>query len=184
VNWWSPSRAAATWPAADRLPGPYDIVIVRARPFLERPRLGADEDITGDAFAGFGNSGDDTVSLGSVVTSGTMDLGDSSDTLILASGTNTVTVANIEAIVGGSGADTVIVSGDLDVFLRSPNGRVAIIRQNSTTNKTSNVVLTTTSLTTTFAGSACTGTWGLYLRDVVKGNASTFNSTALTITKL
>ena len=76
------------------------------------------------------------------------------------------------------------VSGDLDVFLRSPNGRVAIIRQNSPTNKTANVVLTNTSLTTTFAGSASTGTWGLYLRDVVKGNLSTFNSTALTITKL
>jgi len=76
------------------------------------------------------------------------------------------------------------VSGDLDVFLRSPNGRVAIIRQNSPTNKTANVVLTNTSLTTTFAGSACTGTWGLYLRDVVKGNPSTFTSTALTITKL
>lgn len=79
---------------------------------------------------------------------------------------------------------TAKVSGDLDVFLRAPNGRVAIIRQNNTTDKSSNVTLTNTSLTTTFAGSACTGTWGLYLRDVVKGNLSTFNSTALTITKL
>jgi len=76
------------------------------------------------------------------------------------------------------------VSGDLDVFLRSPNGRVAIIRQNNTTDKSSNVVLTNSSLTTTFAGSACVGTWGLFMRDVVKGNPSTFNSTALTITKL
>ena len=76
------------------------------------------------------------------------------------------------------------VSGDLDVFLRSPNGRVAIIRQNSTTNKTSNVVLTNASLTTTFAGSDCSGVWGLYMRDVVKGNPSTFTSTSLTITKL
>ena len=79
---------------------------------------------------------------------------------------------------------TTKAAGNLDVFLRSPNGRVAIIRQNSPTNKTANVVLTNTSLTTTFAGSACTGTWGLFMRDVVKGNPSTFNSTALTITKL
>ena len=79
---------------------------------------------------------------------------------------------------------TAKVSGDLDVFLRSPNGRVAIIRQNSAANKTSNVVLTNANLTTTFAGSACLGTWGLFMRDVVKGNPSTFNSTALTITKL
>ena len=79
---------------------------------------------------------------------------------------------------------TAKVAGDLDVFLRSPNGRVAIIRQNNRKDKTSNVVLTNSSLTTTFAGSACVGTWGLYLRDVVKGNPSTFNSTALTITKL
>lgn len=79
---------------------------------------------------------------------------------------------------------TAKVAGDLDVFLRSPNGRVAIIRQNNKTNKTSNVVLTNTNLTTTFAGSACLGTWGLFMRDVVRGNPSTFNSTALTITKL
>ena len=79
---------------------------------------------------------------------------------------------------------TAKVSGDLDVFLRSPNGRVAIIRQNSAANKSPNVVLNNANLTTTFAGSACVGTWGLFMRDVVKGNPSTFNSTALTITKL
>jgi subtilisin-like proprotein convertase family protein len=79
---------------------------------------------------------------------------------------------------------TAKVAGDLDVFLRSPNGRVAIIRQNSAANKTSNVVLTNASYSATFAGSASLGTWGLFMRDVVRGNPSTFNSTALTITNL
>jgi Proprotein convertase P-domain len=35
---------------------------------------------------------------------------------------------------------TAKVAGELDVFLRSPNGRVSLIRQNNTTDKSSNVV--------------------------------------------
>jgi hypothetical protein len=50
--------------------------------------------------------------------------------------------------------------------------------------KTADVVLTNASLTSTFAGSACSGTWGLFMRDVVKGNPATFKSSVLTIAKL
>ena len=79
---------------------------------------------------------------------------------------------------------TAKVAGNLDVYLQSPNGRVSYIRQNNTKDKTADVVLTNASLTSTFAGSTCSGTWGLFMRDVVKGNPATFKSSVLTIAKL
>lgn len=79
---------------------------------------------------------------------------------------------------------TAKAAGDLDVFLRSPNGRVSVLSSKNSKLKKSNLVITNASLTSTFAGSECNGVWGLFMRDAIKGNACKFNSTALTITRL
>jgi Ca2+-binding RTX toxin-like protein len=55
----------------------------------------------------YGSTGDDTVTLGTAQTAGVIDLGDGTDKLTLAAGTNGVTVSNVETLIGNTGADTV-----------------------------------------------------------------------------
>ncbi|MEX2451318.1 MAG: FecR domain-containing protein [Rhodospirillales bacterium] len=60
-----------------------------------------------------GGAGDDTVTLGNAITGMTVDLGSHTiaDTLNLANGTNSVTVAGIEFVNGGTGNDTIAATG-------------------------------------------------------------------------
>ncbi len=55
----------------------------------------------------------DTITFGKAVSKGFVDLGDGVDTLNLAAGSNTVTVANIESVFGNTGTDAVTLSAEL-----------------------------------------------------------------------
>ena len=50
------------------------------------------------------------VTLGSAVTGATVNLADGSDRLVLANGTNTLTVSNTESVSGGTGSDTLTLT--------------------------------------------------------------------------
>ena len=58
-----------------------------------------------------GGSGNDTITLGTAVINGSVDLGAGNDTLKLANFTNPVSVTNTETVIGGAGDDTVILTG-------------------------------------------------------------------------
>ncbi len=58
-----------------------------------------------------GGTGNDTITFGTALINGSVDLGTGSDTLKLASLTNRVSVTNIETVMGGAGGDTVILTG-------------------------------------------------------------------------
>ena len=58
-----------------------------------------------------GGTGNDTITLGTAVINGSVDLGTGSDTLKLADLTNRVSVTNTETVMGGTGDDTVILTG-------------------------------------------------------------------------
>src|SRR5690349_5840904 len=53
------------------------------------------------------------ITLGAAVSNGSVDLGGGNDTLTLAAGANSATVANTKTIVGGSGNDAVTLGGAL-----------------------------------------------------------------------
>ncbi len=57
-----------------------------------------------------GGAGNDTRTLTALILNGSVDLGAGQDTLTLANGTNTLTVANTETVIGGTGDDTVMLS--------------------------------------------------------------------------
>ncbi len=70
--------------------------------------------------------------------------------------------------------------GDLDVFLRSPSGRVRWISKSSATTG-ANLNIQDADYTSKFLGVAAAGTWSLKMRDVVKGNVATFDSFSVKI---
>ena len=51
------------------------------------------------------------MTLGTAMMNGSVDLGGGSDTLTLANATNSGSVANTETVVGGSGNDTIVLTG-------------------------------------------------------------------------
>ena len=57
-----------------------------------------------------GGPGNDSIVLSNAVTNESVDLGAGSDTLTLANGTNSATVANTETIIGGTGNDTITLA--------------------------------------------------------------------------
>jgi hypothetical protein len=57
-----------------------------------------------------GGPGNDTKVLSAPMLNGQVDLGVGNDTLILANGTNSATVANTETVIGGAGDDTITLS--------------------------------------------------------------------------
>jgi hypothetical protein len=73
--------------------------------------------------------------------------------------------------------------GDLDVFLRSPAGRIRWIsrRDGGTAD---NLQVNQLNLSNTFRGTAANGTWQLWIRDAVKGSASTFQKASIKISAL
>lgn len=70
--------------------------------------------------------------------------------------------------------------GDLDVYLRSPSGRIRWIHKNSS-NTSSNLNIDKANYTSTFRGYAANGAWKLKMRDVKKGKVATFNHFGVTI---
>jgi hypothetical protein len=73
--------------------------------------------------------------------------------------------------------------GDLDVFLRSPSGRIRWINKHEGGNA-SNLKLKKVDFTKNFSGVNPNGTWQLKMRDVKKGNPATFENCAITISAL
>ena len=57
-----------------------------------------------------GTPGNDAITLSALVSNASIDLGAGNDTLTLANGTNSATVANTETIIGGSGNDTITLA--------------------------------------------------------------------------
>jgi len=76
-----------------------------------------------------GGTGDDTKTLIAPVTNASVDLGAGKDTLILADGTNSATVANTETVVGGTGDDTIVlatVSSNASIDLGAGNDHLTL----------------------------------------------------------
>jgi hypothetical protein len=66
-----------------------------------------------DTLTGSGNADavTDTVTLSTAINNGSVDLGAGSDMLTLANLTNRLTIANTETVQGGSGNDTIVLTG-------------------------------------------------------------------------
>ena len=71
--------------------------------------------------------------------------------------------------------------GDLDVYLRSPSGRVRWIKKHKLSETTDHLKLTNANYTSTFSGSKPNGTWRLYMRDYYDGDRARFQSATLTV---
>ena len=72
--------------------------------------------------------------------------------------------------------------GDLDVYLKSPSGRVKWINKSSSNKK--NHIAIKRNFSSTFRGSTANGTWKLKMRDTRNGKTATFNRFGLTIKAL
>lgn len=70
--------------------------------------------------------------------------------------------------------------GDLDVFLRSPTGRVRWISKRSS-DRSANVLINQADYTDHFRGYAPNGIWSLKMRDSVKKNRATYDRFSVTI---
>lgn len=73
--------------------------------------------------------------------------------------------------------------GDLDVYLKSPGGRIRWISKRSG-DSADNLNIIGANLTKTFFGSQPNGTWELRIRDAVKGTRATFVRASLTVSAL
>jgi V8-like Glu-specific endopeptidase len=71
--------------------------------------------------------------------------------------------------------------GDLEVYLRSPSGRVRWVAKQQG-GSTRNLRQSGIGFSSTYRGQAADGRWQLYMRDAVKGNRATFRSFAVRIT--
>lgn len=72
--------------------------------------------------------------------------------------------------------------GDLDVYVRSPAGRVQWVKKHASGDDAQDLLLSNTNYTSTFAGSKPNGTWSIYMRDFYKGDSATFQTASLTVT--
>jgi Calpain family cysteine protease len=81
-------------------------------PFAQLSRGIAEIDVGqfADSNVILGGPGDDTKVLAAPIVNGYVDLGGGNNTLILATGTNSATVANTQTIIGGTGNDTITLS--------------------------------------------------------------------------
>ena len=73
--------------------------------------------------------------------------------------------------------------GDLDVYLRSPTGRIRWITKKSTSTA-DHLVRNKTDYSSTFRGYAANGQWQLKMRDSVRRNRATFKRFSVTVTAL
>lgn len=70
--------------------------------------------------------------------------------------------------------------GDLDVYLKSPSGRIKWISRNKG-GRANNLKVKNQNLTGAFRGLAANGQWGLYMRDEIRGGKSTFVNFSLSL---
>lgn len=73
--------------------------------------------------------------------------------------------------------------GDLDVYLRSPSGRIQWVSKKSG-SRASGLRLNNTNYSATFKGAAANGNWQLRVRDSVRGNRARLNQFSITVTGL
>lgn len=73
--------------------------------------------------------------------------------------------------------------GDLEVYLQSPGGKISWITRKSG-GGSKDLMIRDLDLDTMFSGSIANGTWRLFLRDSVAGNAASFMSVSLRVTAL
>ncbi len=71
--------------------------------------------------------------------------------------------------------------GDLNVYLKSPSGRVRWINKASS-NTSDNLVINQADYVTTFRGYAANGVWQLKMRDTSARNRATFNQFSVSVT--
>ena len=69
-----------------------------------------------------GGTGTDTITLGTNLLNGSVSLGASTDMLTLANGTNHVSVASTGTVQGGSGADTIVLTGAMSSMVIGGGG--------------------------------------------------------------
>lgn len=73
--------------------------------------------------------------------------------------------------------------GDLDVYLRSPGGKIGWISRKSG-GSADDLIIRDLNLDATFNGGPANGVWRLYLRDSVLGNSASFMNASLRVTAL
>lgn len=76
---------------------------------------------------------------------------------------------------------TAACQGDLDVFVRSPRGRVRWIHRSDPKNQKGNLVVNKLNIAKSFSGSNPNGKWKLLMRDRVKGEVARFDRVSLKI---
>lgn len=72
--------------------------------------------------------------------------------------------------------------GDLDVYLRSPAGRVRWVNKHSATQSGTNLSVSGANYSSSFSGTNPNGTWTIYMRDYYLRDRASFKSTSITAT--
>lgn len=72
--------------------------------------------------------------------------------------------------------------GDLDVYLRSPSGRIRWVKAHQSGENNDHLILSNVSYTATFSGYNPNGTWSLYMRDYYARQRAVFRHASLTVT--
>jgi len=140
-----------------------------------------------------GGTGNDTITLATAITSGSVDLKEGSDSLTLANGTNTLSVGNVETVNGGTGADNVTlsasaVSGDIidlnggtDSLTLAAGGNTVDLRDIETVTGGTGSDVVTISTTGTWNIDLGTGTNTVTLNTGVSG---TYNFTLTNVSSI
>lgn len=72
--------------------------------------------------------------------------------------------------------------GDMDIYVRSPAGRVRWIAKHSLEKNQTNVVVSDANYSSTYAGSNPNGDWHVYLRDYFIGDKASFQDASIKVT--
>jgi hypothetical protein len=72
--------------------------------------------------------------------------------------------------------------GDLDVYLRSPSGRVRWIKTHKSGENTDHLIVSKANYTSSFSGYNPNGFWRIYMRDYYSKQRAVFRNAALTVT--
>ena len=72
------------------------------------------------------------------------------------------------------------VRGDLDVYLRSPSGRIRWVHKQSK-EAAADLQIDNADYSAKFRGQAANGVWQLKMRDAVSGNEASFNSFSVSV---
>ena len=76
---------------------------------------------------------------------------------------------------------TAAYRGDLDVYVRSPVGRIRWVQKHSVSAGGTDLVVKDADISTTFSGTDPNGTWKVHMRDYYRGDRATFNNASLTV---